>query len=227
MSMQSDIHVTPVRRDIPEGGLLALDTVTLSRRHERMLAAAMRPCGGPAFWRLRKQREARDFLALAQVCGRLAVHELRLGEAFQAVAYMEVPVPCRPDETGRLRIAGGALIGLTYREEAVRLPAPGYAFANILAPHDVWHANVGGAEHGQPICLGQSMPAAIPLRELVLLIYGALSLQTVMIDERDVAGVMSADAARWWQQNLHRIPLTREPFIRPIEKGPAQEEARP
>jgi len=41
-----------------------------------------------------------------------------------------------------------------------------------------------------------------------------LSMQTVMIDERDSAGVLNSAAAKWWQQNLNRIPLTREPFIR-------------
>ena len=40
-------------------------------------------------------------------------------------------------------------------------------------------------------------------------------MQSVMFDEQDPAGVLNADAARWWQQNRDRIPLSREPFIRP------------
>ena len=222
--MQPQVRIVPLDREpidrvIPDGGVMALEEVNLCDRYERMLAEAILSCSGPAFWRHRKKAESRSLLALAQVSGRMVVHELDLAEALRAVIGMETPVPCRPDESGQLRIAREALIGLKYPEEAVRLPAPGYAFAGILLPRDVWHANVGWPKDGQPICLGQSMPAAIPLNEIVMLIYGALSLQTVMIDERDAAGVMRADAARWWQQNLDRIPLTREPFIRPIAEG--------
>jgi hypothetical protein len=36
-----------------------------------------------------------------------------------------------------------------------------------------------------------------------------------MFDERDHAGVLNIVAAKWWQENLHLIPLVREPFIRP------------
>jgi hypothetical protein len=55
------------------------------------------------------------------------------------------------------------------------------------------------------------------LTEIVVMTYGALTMQSVMIDEQDSAGVLNRDAAHWWQQNLWRIPLSREPFIRPLE----------
>ena len=35
----------------------------------------------------------------------------------------------------------------------------------------------------------------------------ALSMQTVTLDEMDPAGVMNGQAARWWQQNVRRIPF--------------------
>jgi hypothetical protein len=38
-------------------------------------------------------------------------------------------------------------------------------------------------------------------------------MQTAQIDERDPGGVFNAEAARWWQANVHRIPLSREPFL--------------
>jgi hypothetical protein len=38
-------------------------------------------------------------------------------------------------------------------------------------------------------------------------------MQTLKIDERDAAGVLNPQAARWWQQNTDRIPLTSVPFL--------------
>jgi hypothetical protein len=53
----------------------------------------------------------------------------------------------------------------------------------------------------------------------VLASYAALTLQSVMVDERDPAGVMNSEAARWWQANAGRIPLTTTPFLAPIRAG--------
>ena len=43
--------------------------------------------------------------------------------------------------------------------------------------------------------------------------FAALTLQTFQIDVGNPGGVFNAAAAEWWQQNAHRIPLTREPFL--------------
>ena len=48
---------------------------------------------------------------------------------------------------------------------------------------------------------------------LPLLAYLALSMQSVQVNEFDPAGVMNLAAARYWQANLHRAPLSREPFL--------------
>jgi hypothetical protein len=75
----------------------------------------------------------------------------------------------------------------------------------------------------QPLCLGARLPAGIRVKELVLMAYGALSMQTVMIDELDPAGVLNPVAARWWQANTDRIPLSRAAFLSPEDEGPAAE----
>ena len=102
--MQPQVRIVPLDREpidrvIPDGGVMALEEVNLCDRYERMLAEAILSCSGPAFWRHRKKAESRSLLALAQVSGRLVVHELDLAEALRAVIGMETPVPCRPDES--------------------------------------------------------------------------------------------------------------------------------
>jgi len=63
--------------------------------------------------------------------------------------------------------------------------------------------------------LGASLPTGIPCVELIVASYGALAMQNVMVDERDAAGVLNIEAARWWQANTHRIPLTKTPLLSP------------
>ena len=79
------------------------------------------------------------------------------------------------------------------------------------------------------IACGLTCPIANPLstavREAVLASYAALTLQSVMIDELDPAGVMNKQAARWWQANTGRIPLTSTPFLAPLRAGESAGEA--
>ena len=123
------------------------------------------------------------------------------------------PVPIRPNDKGELRTAPYAILGFTYRESAAVTPCPGYQFVQILQPEDCHHANVWAQGGGQALCLGTKLPAGIRMKEIVLLTYGALSMQSIMIDERAPEGVMNREAARWWQMNMSKIPLTREPFL--------------
>ena len=41
----------------------------------------------------------------------------------------------------------------------------------------------------------------------------AFAMQTLQVDERDPAGAMNPDAARWWRRELHATPLTRAGII--------------
>lgn len=194
-----------------------LRDVQLDERRGRLLAAALADSGGDPMWRGRKQAEAHDVLALSQVApeGRLEVLALELSQSLRALLAMQVPVPCRPDEHNRLRVADHALLGLTYPREALCQPLPGCAFVQILEPRGVWLPAVD--ENRQALCMGPSLLPGLRVTELALMTYGALSMQAVQVDQLDPAGVFSAEAARWWQQNLHRAPLCRTPFLAPDE----------
>jgi len=199
-------------RSVPVGGLAALEKIQLSPANRQILESSTRTCAGPAVWRSRKFAEAHDLLALSEIAGRFKIEYLDLRESLRALVVMRVPTPCLPDADGNLHIAVHTRLGLTYSEESLRLPMPGYAFVEIIHPLNVWHANVS-SEGPQRLCLGAQLPAGIQVKDIILMTYGAVSMQTVMIDERDAAGVLNPDAARWWQQNTHRIPLSRETFI--------------
>ncbi len=104
------------------------------------------------------------------------------------------------------------MLGLIYREESFRKPTPGYAFIQVLTPRPCWHANISD-DPIQVLCLGPQLPAGIRVKDLVLMTYGALSMQTVQFDELDPVGVLNRDAALWWQQTTVPIPLSKEPFL--------------
>ncbi len=192
--------------------LLSLGQIELDTRHSALLDQARALCHGPAHWQRRKLAEAKELLAMAQLSGRLFIHWLDLCQAFRVLLTMRTPVPCRPGPDGALRVAAQATIGLTYRPEALRLPQPGFSFLQILEPGPVWHPNVA-LDHGQPLCLGPSLPAGIRVKELILMAYGALTLTSIQLDTADPAGVLNPEAADWWQRNLDKIPLSREPFL--------------
>lgn len=197
----------------PPQGLVGLGEVVLNGRNQHLLEQAAAASGGDAAWRARKRAEARELLALSQIAppGRLKVERLDMRESLRAMLLMRVPVPCRPGEDGELRVADRALIGLTYPQQVLRERLHGMSFIQVLRPLGIWHANCGSI--GQPLCLGTDLPCGIPAKELVLMTYGALSMQTIQVDERDEAGIVNPAAARWWAANLHRIPLCSTPFL--------------
>ena len=181
--------------------------------HQAILESAQKICAGPAACRHRLIAEAHDLLALAQLSGRLHVHWLDLSAGLRAKVELEVPVPCLPNPAGPLQVAPRALLGVIYPQEAMLMPQPGFAFIRILQPRPVWHSNVS-PDQNQVLCLGPQLPAGMPLREIILMTYGALTLQTTQLDLHDPAGVLNPAAAEWWQRSTELIPLTRQPFLR-------------
>jgi hypothetical protein len=205
--------------------LSSLGGVPLAPDEERFLASARASCGGPAVWRERMLAEGRETFALSRFSGRFTVLAMDLQEEFHAMLSMRVPLPLRLPGENTLTMADEARLGLTYRAENLRLPSPGFAFVQILAPAHVWHPQVAAHPSGiQALCLGAQLPAGVRVRELLLMTYGALAMQSVQLDAADAAGVMNPEAARWWllPANRRRIPLTREPFVRA-----AKQEATP
>ncbi|MHC4220012.1 MAG: hypothetical protein ACYSU7_16330 [Planctomycetota bacterium] len=199
----------------PATGLAALDQVELSAED----SASARATGGGT-WLTRKLHEARQFLALAQVAGpqRMDVRLLDLRDELRAVFRLTVPVAMTPAIDGALRVADEAVLGLMYPEIGLSTPMPGFLPVCLLSPPaDAWYANVGTV-NGQRLCLGASLPAGIPVTELVLLSYGLLSMQSVMLDPDDSAGVMNPEAAVWWQGRIDLLPLSSEAFLKEERK---------
>jgi len=84
----------------------------------------------------------------------------------------------------------------------------------------VWLPNVNNGTQGpQVLCLGSTVSAGIRTVQIMHQIFGALTLQTVQLNALDPAGVLSREAAEYWQQpaNLKCLPLTHEPFLCPDE----------
>jgi hypothetical protein len=197
--------------------LSELSRVPLNEQNKLLLDGVARHAGGAPEFRGKKIGETHDVLALSQLAppGRLRVEMLDLRTDLRAKLRLCVPVACMPPgSNGGIVVAREAVLRLTYREAAMRLPQPGYSYIQIESPLFVWLANVAW-DPQQPLCLGATLPAGVKCSELVLLAYSALAMTSVMIDPGDAAGVMNAHAALWWQQpqNAQRTPLTRAPFL--------------
>jgi hypothetical protein len=206
----------------PSFGLSDLDQVRLRPEQEEKLQRLRESSLGSAPWRARKECEARELLALEQIADRMTVLGIDATTELRALIRLRAPVPCMPEGARDLVVRDRFDLALRYPEEILRAPLPGVAIAEILDPRWVHHANVGSGGGPQRICLGVALPRGFPLREAVLATYAALSMQSVMVDELDPGGVMNAEAARWWQANPGRIPLTTTPFLAPLRSGREQ-----
>jgi len=191
--------------------LADLDRIALTPRLQARLDEVIRRCNGAKFWCIRKQAEAHALLALSQLASRLVVVELDLRESLRVLLGLRVAVGCRPRPDGPLVIEDHALLSLTYREEALRQARPGYEFVQILRPQKVWHSNVS-FDDVQALCLGAKLPAGVRVKDLVLLSYVAIAMQSHQFDEFDTAGVLNREAALWWQARPVPTPLSGEPF---------------
>jgi hypothetical protein len=185
--------------------------VPLLPAHESALQHARKIMLGAGFWRAAKLSAMREVLALAQI-SRLEVLGIDPTTELRMLIGMPCCVPCLPPGASEPLVEPRVELALRYGEEILRGPQPGYSIVEIRKPAFVFHPNVSEGP-GQRLCLSASLPRGYPLREAIVASYAALTLQSVTVDERDHAGVMSPDAARFWQQHMDRIPLTREPFL--------------
>ncbi|MHC4953591.1 MAG: hypothetical protein ACYTGZ_06855 [Planctomycetota bacterium] len=193
-------------------GLAGLDDVVFTEWQEQRLAAVLGLAQGARPWRERKVREARELFALSLISPRLQVIHIDVRTEFQAHVRMLTPVACRENSSAEVVIEHEAILALRLTEDSLSAPQPGYSFVQIRHPANVFHPNVS-TEHHQSLCLGVQMPAGIPVRELVLGSWAALTLQSIQLDEQDAAGVLNGEAALYWQQHTDRIPLTDATFL--------------
>ncbi len=203
-----------------EGGLSDLSAVSLDAEHQEIFEKAVAGCAGTPVWQRRIRTEVREFVALSMVSGRIVTAMVDARDDLRIMFELRVPVPTLPDPDGELVVEDRALLVLTYPEESLFSPRPGFSFVNLLQPNHLFLANAAPSDPalplqglGQAICLGPEIAAGTPVKEIVLRTFGALTMQSVQLDERDAAGVMNPAAAAWWLQNRHRMPLTREGFL--------------
>lgn len=198
-------------------GLASLDEIDLSPLNQRRIELVSADVQGDDPWRARKKAEARQLLALEQLAGpsRMRVAGLDLEQDLRAAIRLDAPVAMTPDDDGTLNVVQGAVVGIVWPRVILTMPVPGFALVCLIEPaFGAYYPNVG-ATRGQRMCLGASLPVGIPVSELVLLAYGLLTMQSVMLDPADSAGVMHVEAARYWAANQHRIPLSGTPFLLP------------
>jgi hypothetical protein len=193
-------------------GLLDLLTQRLSPEDEARVAAVSDAMLGPAPWQARKRVDLHELAALADRSPRLRIASMDGRTELRVGLEMIVPVPCRPQADGPVVVAQRALIGIRYPAEALLTPRPGTDFVTVLAPRAVFAPNIAPGVD-QRLCLGASLPAGIPLREIVLASYAALSMQTVMMDPQDPSGLLNHQAARYWQEHAADLPLTRASLL--------------
>ena len=197
--------------------LTQLSAVPLSPLLQSRLDLARPHCGGARVWRERKLAEARDLFALEQISNRVRLLALDLSGDLRVRLALRAPVPCLPDPAQPLVVEPCALLELRYPEEAVYQPQAGFSFVQVAQPRALWLPNASFDVY-QVICLGPVLPASIPVKEILLLVYGALCLTTVTLDPADAAGTLNPAACEWWMQNASRIPLSREPFLLPPDE---------
>ena len=127
-----------------------------------------------------------------------------------------MPVPRRPNN-GRLVVGDRAVFHSVYQERwRVESPA-GWQPLGLLHPSlDVFHPNMKPSIQGA-ICLGRKLPPGIPVKEIILLGFAALSLQTCTLDETDPNGVVNGVACEYFRQHEEYMPLTLAGFFDPPE----------
>lgn len=217
----------PEAKSVPAAaGLTDLAHHELSEANARRLADCCAGALGPAGWQRRKREELHGLLALEERAERLVVRQVDLRTDLQVIVELrDTPVPVRPPDGRVVGLVRGALLAIRYPEALLVGPVPGTLPVRILAPRAVFHSNVAYGGPAPPLCIGASVPRGTPLREIVLISYGALTLQTVSLDQLDPAGVLNAAAAAFYQAHADQLPLTRAPFLAPIT--PVEGEAPP
>jgi hypothetical protein len=205
-------------------GLSDLKRLPLDAENQRALDQRLNDMLGSRAWCLRKRAEAHGLMALSQIAPRLIIRHLDLRTDIVALLELrDTPVPCMSPGAPDIHIVYGALTAIEYPADILIKPLPGTRPVRLIQPTNAWHSNIGPPDV-QPaaICLGHNVPRGLPLTEMVLLSYAALTLQAVSLDYQDSAGVLNPEAAIWWQSNAHRAPLTTASFLDPLRAGTPQ-----
>ena len=99
-----------------------------------------------------------------------------------------------------------------HRPLGIHLVSIGTPTSSLVHPREVFLPQVP-VDPPYCLCLAPTLPAGVPCREIVLMAFDALVAANHQFDTRHPGGVFREDAARFYQENSHRIPFTREPFL--------------
>ncbi len=103
----------------------------------------------------------------------------------------------------------GFEIGVWFPPDYLRRVNP-IEVVSWLAPHEVFHPNVGpGPKGGLFICVGR-IERATPLVELLMRAYEIVTYQRVTMDEHDA---LDHDACVWARANRMRFPIDRRTIL--------------
>jgi hypothetical protein len=171
-----------------------------------MLERALAGNAGRREWREFKAEQARELFDLFAQSPRVTPLGLDLSIDFGALYSIAMPVPCRP-QGDQLRIANRAVFHLRYAEEWRWQPPAGFEPLGVLDPIDLFGPNMIAAPQGG-VCLGR-IPPGITVRELALLGYFAVTLQTYQLNEIDPQGILNPAACEYFRLHQEWLPLTR------------------
>ena len=209
----------PTFRDLLPSALAAealedLAARPLAPQHQALLDAAASRCEGSECWQRRKLTEAHALLSLVEIAppGRLFLLSLDLATELKAHIHLSVPVP--------VSLPGHQIETVRHARILHRMPQgaeeafwPGNELITLTFPgHDVWHPCVAWG-YGQRVAIAERIPACTTLVEMILGTYEVLSLRAFAADPWNCRGVLNPTALAWWQQHLHRVPLTSRPFF--------------
>lgn len=197
---------------------------------QELLERARANNNGERDWRLWKSLETAEVIDLFEQANqqqhtpRVEVLDIDFTGDLNMVFRVLMPVPRAP-VNGELQLATSALFHVHYEEHWRREAPDGWAPLGLIEPRDAFHTNVNmDIPHLRgAVCLGD-LPPGVPLKELILMGYYALTLQNHVLDERDPNGILNLKACEFYRNHQEHLPLTHAGFADPWEPPPAAEE---
>jgi hypothetical protein len=200
-------------------GLHQLDDVELSPERAARLAELCDNMIGAPTYVGRKSRELHQTFALEQIAPeRMRIAGVEPTAELRVIVELNCPVPRRPPGRDDIEVHQGAAVLYRWPETLLARPLPGTEVVRVLRPSYVYMPNVSAGPGPEALCLGVHVPCGMPLREMILQTYQAFCMSSVQMDERDRAGVLNSGAAVFFQSQIHRLPLSTEPFLPPLQE---------
>jgi hypothetical protein len=154
-------------------------------------------------WAARKETIVADLRRLEEQSPILRVLGVfDFGPEIRALVAYLIPTLVTPGPRGEFRTAGPAVVGLRYHESFLARPPLPWSVCCVLAPHDVYHPNIGP---GNGMCCGL-LPTAVTMAALLELCFSALVLASANTIEWQG---LNAGAAAFVRAHAARFPIVK------------------